>query len=339
MRSGREEGGGGMRAALLVQPGEIVVDEVPDLEPSTGEVRIAVIGVGLCGSDASVFSGKWKAPAYPWLMGHEAVGRVDAVGAGVPHSRLGQLVVLEPNVACFACAQCLRGRTSACLARQSVGMNRPGALAEQLVVPAAFAWPAPARKASELVCVEPMTVVEAALRRLGPPLPASALVVGAGPQGLLMCLALMRRGVSVRAHDVNGDRLAFAQSLGVEAGLPQRDGQLFDLVVDTVGSPDSVAVSMASADIGGTILMLGLDGRAFEVTAQTLVRRQLVVRGSLTYDHPGAFEATLALLGDSSVSPGLIVTNEYALEEAQAAFERSPTAAGKTWVRIGPQES
>ena len=91
---------------------------------------------------------------------------------------------VEPNLACFRCGPCQRGLTSACENRLSVGMNRPGALAERLVVPSRFAWRVDGLEPAALVCVEPLTVVEAALRRLSRELPSAALVVGAGPQGI-----------------------------------------------------------------------------------------------------------------------------------------------------------
>ena len=63
-----------MRAALLLRPGEIVIGDVAEPVPGTEQVRIAVGGVGLCGSDLAVFSGKWTPPTYPWIQGHEASG-------------------------------------------------------------------------------------------------------------------------------------------------------------------------------------------------------------------------------------------------------------------------
>ena len=100
-----------MKAALLVRPGEVVIDDIPDPIVGSDDVGIAVGGVGLCGSDLSVFSGKWAAPSYPWVMGHEAFGTIDVTGGNVPRDRLGQTVVIEPNLACLACEQCHRGRT------------------------------------------------------------------------------------------------------------------------------------------------------------------------------------------------------------------------------------
>jgi 2-desacetyl-2-hydroxyethyl bacteriochlorophyllide A dehydrogenase len=324
-----------MKAALLVEPGRIVVDEIAEPDVGPGEVQIAVGGVGLCGSDHSVFSGTWAAPAYPWVMGHEAFGTIVAVGLGVPAERIGQEVVVEPNIACLACDQCRRGWTSACRARQSVGMNRPGALAERLVVPAAYAWPISGAP-EDLVCVEPTAVVETALRRFGAPLPASVLVVGVGAQGLLMTLALQARAVSVRVQDPNADRVALAARLGAEPVGAEGTEAPFDLVVDSVGSPASMNAAMGRLEVGGTLLLLGLDGRPLELTAQTIVRRQLVLRGSLTYDHPHDFEAAVALVAEGRFAPREIVTEKHPIEEAQRAFEQSTSAPGKTWIRVAP---
>jgi threonine dehydrogenase-like Zn-dependent dehydrogenase len=326
-----------VRAALLAEPGRIVVDEVADPEPGPDEVRVAVGGVGLCGSDLSVFTGKWKAPRYPWIMGHEAFGVIESTGVDVPRDRIGNTVVIEPNAACFACDQCRRGWTSSCAGRQSVGMNRPGALAEYLVVPSRYAWSIADLPPADLVCVEPTTVAMAALRRLWRPLPESALVVGVGAQGLTMSVTLMERGVTVFTHDVSPDRVAFAAELGARP-VPASNDHRFGLVVDTVGSPPSMSVAVDRAEFGGTVVCLGLDSRPLELTAETLVRRQITLQGSLTYDHPSDFEASIAKVSEDGFAPGRIVTDEYPLEEAQEAFDRSRSARGKTWVRIAQMD-
>jgi alcohol dehydrogenase/L-iditol 2-dehydrogenase len=323
-----------VKAALLVRPGEIVVDDIPEPEVGPGDVRIAVGGVGLCGSDLSVFSGAWAAPSYPWVMGHEAFGTVVDVGAAVDRARIGQTVVIEPNIACLACPQCGRGVTSACIARQSVGMNRPGALAERLVIPDRFAWPISGVGSGDLVCVEPTAVVTAALRRFRAPLPPTVLVVGVGAQGLLMSLVLLERGSNVHVHDPNAARVALAARLGASVTPPDDDEPRFGLVVDTVGSPASMTVSLARVEVGGTVLLLGLDSRPLEFTAQTLVRRQAVLRGSLTYDHPADFDAAVRHVAGGGFRPGQIVTESYPLDGAQTAFDRSPSASGKTWIRV-----
>ncbi len=322
-----------MKAALLVAPGKIVVDDVPEPEIGPGDVAVRIGGVGLCGSDISVFSGKWLTPAMPWIMGHEAFGSVVAVGEGISPARTGETVVVEPNLSCFDCPPCARGFTSACENRRSIGMNRQGALAELLVLPARFAWPVSGLAPETLVTIEPLTVVVAALRRLDRPLPSSALVVGAGPQGLLMALALMSRGVSVDVHELNAQRATFASSLGASLAVAATS---YELVVDSVGSPAANEFAVAHCIVGGVVLVLGLDDRPLGISAQTLVRRQLELRGSLTYDHPSDFAATIGLVSAGTIDPGTIVAHAFSLDEAQAAFEQSATAPGKTWIRMTP---
>jgi alcohol dehydrogenase/L-iditol 2-dehydrogenase len=322
-----------MLAALLVAPGRITVGEIDEPRAGPGDVLVAVGGVGLCGSDASVYSGKWTAPRYPWIMGHEAFGTIEAVGPDVDAGRVGELVVIEPNVACGECRECRQGRTSACADRRSVGMNRDGALAEKLVVPASRAWPMRPLEARDLVCVEPLTVVETALRRLPTPLPEEALVVGAGAQGSLMTLSLQRRGVAVSVLDIDPARVAFASAtLGASAATD--DDRRFAFIVDTTGVPGAMAEAIARSDVGATILELGLERQPLALDAETIVRRQLCLRGSLTYDHPHDFRYTTALVNEGVIAPGRVVTNEVPLAEAQRAFESGRDAPGKTWVRV-----
>ena len=210
-------------------------------------------------------------------------------------------------------------------------MNRPGALAERLVVASDFAWAAPDVPVTDLVCVEPATVARAALRRLRAAHPPSALVVGVGAQGLTMALTLLHDDTSVYVSDINQKRVEFATELGARS-VP--DDASFDLVVDTVGVPSSMSLAVEHVSVGGSILCLGLDSRPLQLTSQVLVRSQISVQGSLTYDHPDDFEATLSLVAAGHFQPGRIVTDEYELEEAQKAFDRSGDARGKTWINV-----
>ena len=205
-----------MKAALLLRPGEIVIDEVPEPEPGPGEVRITVGGVGLCGSDLAVFKGRGRRHGTRGSRVTRPSAPIDAVGERVPAT---------------ASARC-RGRAERRLLRvwrvpprpdllmqrpPVVGMNRPGALAEQLVVPSDNAWSIPGHAARDLVCVEPLAVIEAAFRRMGDPPIGTALVIGVGSQGLLATLSLVARGTAVLVHDVNPARVALAISLGARA--------------------------------------------------------------------------------------------------------------------------
>jgi len=93
-------------------------------------------------------------------------------------------------------------------------------------------------------------------------------------------------------------------------------------------------VSLDRIAVGGLLLCLGLDNRTIEFTSQRLVRGQLTLRGSLTYDHPTDFEATTALIAAGRFAAGRVITDEYPLEAAQLAFEGNRSARGKTWIRV-----
>jgi alcohol dehydrogenase/L-iditol 2-dehydrogenase len=153
-----------------------------------------------------------------------------------------------------------------------------------------------------------------------------------------MGLVLAGRDVEVYGSDVNAERLGFAADLGIRP-LATDAERRFDLVVDTVGSPISAERALEHLEVGGSLLVLGLDDGPLGLTAQTLVRRQVTLRGSLTYDHPGDFERTLALLARSELRPGRIVGAEFGLDDAPTAFARASLAAGKTWIRVSPDTS
>jgi threonine dehydrogenase-like Zn-dependent dehydrogenase len=104
--------------------------------------------------------------------------------------------------------------------------------------------------------------------------------------------------------------------------------------VDTVGSPSSTTEALQRVEGGGSILCLGLDDQRLDITSQSLVRSQISLQGSLTYDHPDDFASTISLVASGRLAPGRIVTDEYPLEETQIAFERSGSARGKTWISI-----
>ena len=164
-------------------------------------------------------------PAYPWVLGHEAFGEIVATGDGADPSRVGQRVVIEPNYPCLRCPACRAGLTSMCPDRVLVGFTAPGLLAEYAAVPAAYAWPVPGRWSDgDAVCAEPLTVALAAIRRSGMRPDGNCLVVGAGSQGGLLCLALAAHGVTPHVLEPNDGRLQLAVSLGAKAAGPDDAG-------------------------------------------------------------------------------------------------------------------
>ncbi len=321
-----------MRAVVLTAPGEVALTgEWPEPACGPGEVIVEIHGVGLCGSDLSVVAGHRAVPRLPWVLGHEAYGVVVAVGADVADRHEGQPVVVEPNYPCLRCAACRSGATSGCRDRRIVGITEPGLLAERVAVPAAFAWPVPGDWAAEdIVCVEPFSVARNAVELAGLEPGGRCLVIGAGSQGQLVCLAVRLAGGIVHVIEPHDGRRALAEELGARPD----DGADHPIVIETSGAPSAFELAVARAAQGGTVIAVGQSTVPARVATFPIVQRRLTIRGCLIYDHPGGFARTLAAMAAGDARPGRILRARYPLAEAPRAFSESAGNAGKSWISI-----
>ncbi len=206
-----------MQAGVLTAPRSIELQTRPVPEPGPGEVRIRMTAVGICGSDVSLFQGHRPDLAFPLIIGHEGIGYVDKLGAGVSHPVPGTRVVIEPNYPCGQCDYCWQGRGNICPNKRIIGVLETGCFAEYAVVPAAFAWPVPDSVSdADAVVIEPTAV---ALHTLyaSPARPGDTLaVVGLGAIGLLVTHLAQRMGYRVLAYDRVPEKIRLATELGAE---------------------------------------------------------------------------------------------------------------------------
>ncbi|MGH3191160.1 MAG: zinc-dependent alcohol dehydrogenase [Streptosporangiaceae bacterium] len=323
-----------MRAVVLGEdPWSLrVADDWPEPRADSGQVIVRVRGVGVCGSDLALLSGQWRPPYAPWVPGHEAFGEIVAIGPGVAAERIGQRVAIEPNVPCFACPACKSGLTSACPDRRSLGFSAPGTLAERIAVPTGFAWEVPADWSDEdAVCTEPLTVALAAIRRSGVgalDCGVRCLVIGAGSQGTMLCAGLVACGLAPHVIEPHAGRRELAASLGaVPAG---EDDGAFDVVFETSGTSAALVSAVQRAAAGGTVVLIGLGSEPAPLATEAVVRRQLRIQGSLTYDHPLDFGAVIK----RNLRPGRVLRACYPLAEAERAFRAAREVPGKTWIRF-----
>jgi threonine dehydrogenase-like Zn-dependent dehydrogenase len=265
----------------------------------------------------------------PWVPGHEATGEIVTTGDGVDPERTGQRVVVEPNFPCLRCPACRAGRTSMCPDRTIVGFTAPGLLAELVVVPAAYAWPVPdGWTDADAVCAEPLTVALAAIKRSGAEPGSRCLVVGAGSQGALLCLALVAQGITPYVLEPHAGRRRLATELGARAAATGDDG--FQTVFETSGAASALTGAISRAGRGGTVVLTGL-GKNTRIDTSLVVRHQLTLRGSMIYDHPADFASTLT---SPIPSPGRVLRARYPLAEAEAAMRAARDAPGKTWIEV-----
>lgn len=322
-----------MKAVVLTEPGHVaVVDDRPEPQAGPGEVIVAIRAVGLCGSDLSVHDGHRPVPELPWVMGHEGGGEIVAVGAQVTDCHVGQRVVIEPNWCCLDCPACRSGRTSACPRRKVLGIRHPGLLAERVAVPARFTWPAP-HPDQTLACVEPLAVARAAVRRSGVTTGDRCLVVGAGSQGLFVCQALLAAGAQPHVLEPHPGRLAVAERLGAKPADADARAT-FGTVFETSGAPSAWDAAVGAVATTGVVLLIGMSAQPVALSTHDLVQRQVTVRGSLIYDHPGDFADTLAAVAAGELAPEQVVRASFPPERAADAFAQARTVPGKSWIDL-----
>lgn len=321
-----------MRAVVLSAPGKVeLVSDWPEPEPGPHDVVVAMRGVGLCGSDLSVFGGARSTPTLPWVMGHEGGGDIIAVGEHVNGREVGQRVVIEPNYACLDCQQCRSGNTSACAERGIVGINVPGLLAERVAAPARFTWPIDSNAPGELLAtVEPFAVARSAVLSSGVSGQDRCLVVGAGSQGLLVCLSLLAIGAHPEVIDPHEGRARLAVDLGARHA---RDGNDYPFVFETAGDPAAVRDALDRTAPLGTVVLIGLNPADLPLSILELVRRQLTLQGKLIYNHPRDFADTLRAV-DHGVMPSRVIGARFGPNDAAAAFSQARTVVGKTWIDL-----
>src|SRR6266851_2390063 len=187
--------------------------DVPEPKPGINDVLIRIHRTGICGTDLHIYKwDEWAAKTIPvgLVVGHEFVGEVVEVGSNVADFQPGQIVSGEGHVVCGRCRNCLAGRRHLCADTKGVGVDRPGAFAELLVLPMSNVWVHPALSF--------------------PVLGEDVLVTGAGPIGI-MAAAVARHAAAryVVITDVNPYRLELAQRMGVTRAVNPRERSLKDV--------------------------------------------------------------------------------------------------------------
>lgn len=319
-----------MKVAVLHGPRDLRVEAAAAPEPGPGEVRVRVGMAGLCGTDYRIWTGD-RPVHYPRVLGHEFVGRVDAVGAGVGGLRVGDRVAVEPNYSCGTCPLCREGNRNLCLARTAVGIDVDGCFAEGVRVPARCCWLAPARVADEdLLMTEPLAVVVRAVARSGAGSNECAAVLGGGTLGLLALQVLRGRGVRVLVVSRSDRRFALARELGAAATHTLDQGPVdgaarafsgregVDVVIETAGTAEAVTHALGLVRPGGRVVLTGLPHEPTPVAFFSVVRREVTLAGSMIYQDE--FPEAMRLVAAGTVRTRPLITHRFGLDELGEAF-------------------
>ena len=282
-----------MRAALVETPGSpMKIEEIQIADPGPGQIRVAVKYCGCCHSDLSIAEGTFPAPT-PIVLGHEASGIVDAVGAGVHHLQPGDPVVLTPAPPCGRCYWCVRGEASSCvnsmdivtnqLGNGQTGLSRGdekvyrgvglGAFAEYVLTYATGAVKVDAEVPLEVACVVGCAVqtgVGSVLNTAQVVEGSTVLVMGLGAIGLSVVQgARLASAARIIVSDPVGQRREVAGALGatdfidpshedvIERAQSLTGGIGVDYAFECAGRGDLISTGFLATRNHGTIVCVG----------------------------------------------------------------------------------
>jgi L-iditol 2-dehydrogenase len=330
-----------MKAALLLGPENIGMGALADPCPGEDEVIIRPECAGICGTDISFYLGHRAVP-YPFVLGHEVLGRVTALGKRVGKFKLGQRVIVEPNYPCGSCRLCLSGRGAVCAQKRSMGVNVPGCFSEYTAAPAEFTWALPDDISDQdAVTIEPLAVSMHGFKQSGAQNGDTVAVLGCGVVGLLLIHAAVAAGVRVIAHDRYANKLEMAGTLGAVPAAEGKDAsQLWQeenvtSVFECAGAPATVNLALDAAPRGSQVILLGLSSAAATFSPLRLVREGINIRTSMIYDHPADFASVIDQVARGVLHPARVVTHTYPFESLSQALSHAATGeAGKIHVKM-----
>jgi S-(hydroxymethyl)glutathione dehydrogenase / alcohol dehydrogenase len=348
------------RAAVMHEPGALVVEELDVEEPLPSEVVVRMSAVGVCGTDLHSYKGEWNRPT-PIVLGHEGAGLVEAVGAEVEGLREGDRVVLSWAPACGECGPCRRGRPAACgplstaigkgtllggrtgLTLRGETVHRgtaTGALAERVVVDGRAAMPlgddVPFEQAALLGCAA-LTGVGAVLNAARPEPGFTALVLGAGGVGQFVVQGARIAGAAeilvvdpVEARREGALALGATRACGpddVREAMRELDPEGVDYAFDAVGAPATTRLALRWTRGGGTCVVVGLPaaGAVLELDPFEFSNREKTLTGTIygSEDPAVALPRLLELVAAGQVQLASLVGPAFPLDRADDAFRAS----------------
>ena len=304
-----------MQAAVVREFGKpLVIEEAPVPEPGPGQVQVKIAACGVCHTDLHAAQGDWPVkPAPPFIPGHEGVGTVSAVGAGVRSVKEGDRVgVPWLYTACGHCEHCLGGWETLCGQQQNTGYSVNGSFAEYVIADPNYVGHLPANvgfvEIAPILCAG-VTVYKGL--KVTDTKPGDWVVIsGIGGLGHMAVQYARVMGLNVAAVDVDDDKLALAQRLGaaVTVNASHTDPAAFIKkqiggghgVLVTAVSPKAFEQALGMVRRGGTVSLVGLPPGGFPLPIFDVVLNGITVRGSIVGTRLDLQES-LAFAGEGKV--------------------------------------
>ena len=318
-----------MRAAATTGPGAI---EVVDVSPPRvgAKVLVHLERAGICGTDLKILDG-FTPVGYPRVLGHELVGTVAQAppDAEIP---LGARVLVNPGINCANCYLCGRDRPHLCGNGGLLGRDLDGVLAEAIALEERFLHPVPDQVSSdEAGLLQVLGTVVHSQQRVPVSSDTVAVVIGLGVSGLLHTQLLSDRGAGLVIGVTRSSwKLELAGSLGASlvatpdeaARIVDRasSGRGADLVIESVGTEETVVQSIGLAGPGGDVIIYGtVTGGGTEMPYYHLYFKELTLHNPRAA-RPRDYDEAIRLAAEGRIRLAPLVTGRYPLAEAGAAF-------------------
>jgi threonine 3-dehydrogenase len=325
-----------MKALVKSKAAEGVwLEDVPEPTYGIDDVLIKVLKTGICGTDVHIYNwDAWsrKTVKPETVIGHEFVGRIVAVGSNVQSHKVGDLVSAEGHIVCGYCRNCLAGRRHLCANTLGVGVNRNGAFAELVSVPAMNIWNCDAKVPLELYAIyDPLG--NAAHTALSFDLVGEdVLITGAGPVGCLAAAVVRHAGARhIVITDVNPARLSIAEKMGVSLAVDVRSSGVaeamaalgmeegFDVGLEMSGNKDALRSMIAAMAHGGRVGLLGFLEGETPVELERVIFGGLTLRGIYGREmFETWYKMTAMVQSGLDVTP--VITHHFPVAEYEEAF-------------------
>jgi len=326
-----------MKALVKAKAQEgIWMQDVPEPEVGHNDVLVKVKKTAICGTDIHIYNwDQWAQATIPVPMhvGHEFVGEIIEVGTEVRGLQIGQRVSAEGHITCGHCRNCRAGQRHLCRNTDGIGVNRPGAFAEYISVPAVNICPIPDGVSDDLASIlDPLG--NAAHTALSFDLVGEdVLITGAGPIGI-MAVAIARRAGArhIVITDVNEYRLGLAMQMGatstvnvvnqslrdVMSNLKMTEG--FDVGLEMSGVPAAFNDMLETINHGGKIALLGILPENTGINWNNVIFKGLEIHGIYGRRMFETWYKTIAMI-ESGLELSPVITHHFDVDDFQKGFD------------------
>jgi threonine 3-dehydrogenase len=311
------------------------LEDIERPTPDINDVLIQVLRTGICGTDVHIYHWDERAQKtipVPMAIGHEFVGRIVEVGSNVMDFHPGEIVSGEGHVVCGRCRNCFAGRRHLCAHTQGVGVNRPGAFAEYIVLPMTNIWRHQPNIDLDLAAIfDPFgNAVHTALSF--PVLGEDVLITGAGPIGLMAAAVAKHAGARfVVVTDMNPMRLALAKKMGADVALDIRNDTLaevqkklgmtegFDVGLEMSGNPSAFRDMLGNMSHGAKIAMLGIPAGEIAIDWRTVIFNMLTIKGIYGREMYETWYKMTVML-ESGLDISSVITHRFSWRDFEEGF-------------------